>query len=451
MTYVATPSKTATPTLLAFGVALKRARRAAHLTQAELAERAGFSVVYISMLECGARQPQPSTVALLVEALAFPSAERVALESAAQSPATIAARQRRGDDAATLPLPVGGFLGALPASMLVGRESELAVIQGTLTAVASGQGRLLILVGEPGVGKTRLAQEITLTARAQGFRVVTGRCYEPQQTVAYAPFLEALTQAVALTTDAVEGWPEVARLLPSANHDAHAPAQLDDGAAQQRLFYQVRNFLGALVDRQPLAVLLDDLHWADGASVDLLQHLARHTRDQPILLVGTARGGSALTDVVGAPREENRPGLMTRTPTSETMPMIAVAAMRNGTRLFRCTELRRGCAARASGAPGAIGGCGGRASSFTSHPSSTRCLSPQLMAEHQWQACGKEAPRHPAREEAPSMRIDYGSFLCHRRIVFHRELLRQHSNSAQLSADPRRGDRTPSALGCAIL
>ncbi len=79
MTHVATPSKTATPTVLAFGVALKRARRAARLTQAQLAERAGFSVVYISMLERGARQPQPSTVALLAEALALSSAERVAL------------------------------------------------------------------------------------------------------------------------------------------------------------------------------------------------------------------------------------------------------------------------------------------------------------------------------------------------------------------------------------
>src|SRR5262245_55261000 len=68
----------------AFGVALKRARRAAHLTQAQLAERAGFSVVYISMLERGTRQPQRSTAALLVEALDLSSADRAALEGAAQ-------------------------------------------------------------------------------------------------------------------------------------------------------------------------------------------------------------------------------------------------------------------------------------------------------------------------------------------------------------------------------
>ena len=69
-----------------------------------------------------------------------------------------------------------------------------------LAAVTSRQGRLLILVGEPGVGKTRLAQEITRKARAQGFRILTGRCYEPQQTIAYYPFLEALTMAVAGAT-----------------------------------------------------------------------------------------------------------------------------------------------------------------------------------------------------------------------------------------------------------
>ena len=76
------------PSTHEFGIALKRARRAAHLTQAQLAERAGFSVVYISMLERGARQPQRTTVALLADALALLPAERAALERAAQSPAT---------------------------------------------------------------------------------------------------------------------------------------------------------------------------------------------------------------------------------------------------------------------------------------------------------------------------------------------------------------------------
>ena len=292
-------SPTSTTTAHAFGVALKRARRAARLTQTDLAERAGFSVVYVSMLERGVRTPQRSTVALLAEALALSSAERVALESAALAP-DVARRRRSDDDAGTPQLPVGGFLGALPSGLLVGCEREREVIDAALEAVASGQGRFLILVGEPGVGKTRLAQEIALTARAQGFRVITGRCYEPQQTVAYYPFLEALTQAAAgaaplIQAHLAERWPEVGRLLPNRARDgAHdrltnPPSSLDERNAQQRLFWQVSGFLGALTEQAPLAVLLDDLHWADTASLDLLAHLARHTREQPILLVGTAR------------------------------------------------------------------------------------------------------------------------------------------------------------------
>src|SRR5262245_50356022 len=181
-------STTSTTAVRAFGLLLKRYRRSAHLTQAELAERAGFSVVYISMLERGTRQPQPSTVALLAEALELSGGERATLVSAAQLPSNI--NHRPTVQVEPSPLPMGGFLGALPASPLVGRTQELSEILATLHAVTHGQGRLLILVGEPGVGKTRLAQEIVLLARAGGFRVLTGRCYEPNQTVAYYPFLD---------------------------------------------------------------------------------------------------------------------------------------------------------------------------------------------------------------------------------------------------------------------
>jgi tetratricopeptide (TPR) repeat protein/transcriptional regulator with XRE-family HTH domain len=283
----------------AFGITLKRARRAARLTQAELAERAGFSVVYISMLERGARQPQRTTLALLSDALDLSPAERAAWEGAVRLSATAAPDRRRARDR-TSSLPIGAFLGALPSGPLVGREAEQETIGRALHAVAQGQGRLLVLVGEPGVGKTRLAQEITLRARAHGYRVITGRCYEPQQVLAYSPFLEALTQAVALTTETTAvavRWPEVARLLPEqlADHttDTRPPSPGADGAERQRLYYQLAGFLSALAEQQPLALLLDDLHWADGASLELLQHLARHTRDQPLLLVATTRAVEA--------------------------------------------------------------------------------------------------------------------------------------------------------------
>jgi transcriptional regulator with XRE-family HTH domain/tetratricopeptide (TPR) repeat protein len=275
-----------------FGLLLKRSRRAARLTQAQLAERAGFSVVYISMLERGARSPQRTTVALLAEALALSPSERAAFQATTPLPPPHATYKPQ--DATAPALPIGSFLGATPTVALVGRESELDVVAAHLAEVVTGQGRLLMLVGEPGVGKTRLAQEISVQARARGFRVVTGRCYEPQQTFAFAPFVEALAKAAAGADTAMqaqlpERWPEVIRLLPNQEASAQTPRQLDDRDARQRLFWQVTGFLGMLAEQAPLALLLDDLHWADSASLDLLQHLAQHTRDQRLLLVGTYR------------------------------------------------------------------------------------------------------------------------------------------------------------------
>jgi transcriptional regulator with XRE-family HTH domain len=276
--------------MLAFGPLLKRYRRAARLTQAQLAERAGFSVDYISKLERGVREPQRATVALLADALGLSITDSKALENTIER-----SRVRPADEA--IILPTGGFLGAIPTGPLVGRGGELDAITALLGVVANRQGRLLVLVGEAGVGKTRLAQEITLLARAQGYRILTGRSYEPQHSVAYYPFTEAL----ASVTQGIKGisgegspalserWPEVARILPHQPQSIHTPTQIGDRAAQQRLFWQVTDLLSAVADRTPLALVLDDVHWADSASLDLLQHLARHTRDRRILLAVTCR------------------------------------------------------------------------------------------------------------------------------------------------------------------
>jgi class 3 adenylate cyclase/tetratricopeptide (TPR) repeat protein len=190
--------------------------------------------------------------------------------------------------------PIGHFLGALPDGPLVAREAELAHVVAALEAVVDGTGRLLLLGGESGVGKTRLAQEATLEARNRGFLIATGRCYEPQQTVPYYPFLEAMSRAYSATTVAVrvelpERWPEVARLVPDQPIGVKVVPASGLREDQQRLFWQVTGFLHALAERQPIAVLLDDLQWADSASLDLLQHLARHTRGSRVLLLGTYR------------------------------------------------------------------------------------------------------------------------------------------------------------------
>jgi type II secretory pathway predicted ATPase ExeA len=327
-----------TTSLHTFGLLLKRARHAARLTQEQLGERAGYSAVYISMLERGARQPQHSTVALLAEALTLTSSERAAFETAALLPSPyLPGDWYAGGDATTnvevSPLPLGGFLGATPTGPLVGRERELAAIATILAGVARGQGRLLVLFGEPGAGKTRLAQEMTLNARVEGFKTITGRCYESQQTIAYYPFFELLAQAVTDIDAAMQ-----ARLMERL---AESSARLNDGVAQQRLFWEVNGFLETLAARKPLALLLDDLHWADRASLDLLQYLARHCRERRILLVGTTR-------VVEAQRHEPLAAALSDLRREEIVDWISV----------RCLEEEETAALISATLGGAVGALG---------------------------------------------------------------------------------------------
>jgi class 3 adenylate cyclase/tetratricopeptide (TPR) repeat protein len=190
-------------------------------------------------------------------------------------------------------LPIGAFLGALPSSLLVARESEMQRLLDAVDAVASGHGRLVHLSGEPGVGKTRLAQEVMLSARNRNFLIATGRCYELHQSVPFYPFLDALATAYSACPPSVRAvlprrWPHVARLLPDLNLEL-APSGSNAQEEQQRLFRAVTGFLQAIAAEVPVALLLDDLHSADGASLELLQHLARHTRADRILLLGTYR------------------------------------------------------------------------------------------------------------------------------------------------------------------
>jgi class 3 adenylate cyclase/tetratricopeptide (TPR) repeat protein len=198
-----------------------------------------------------------------------------------------------GDDVPLQQLPIGGFLGSLPAGTLVGREGDLQHIRKAIDAVAAGEGRLIMLAGEPGVGKTRLAQEATLVARNRGFMVVTGTCYEPEQATPFYPFLEALSHAYDAAPPSVQmavrrQWPSLGKLLPAQSIPIPEGAG-DSREEQQRLFWAVTGFLQAIAEHLPVALLLDDLQWADGSTLGLVQHLARHTRTHRILLLGTYR------------------------------------------------------------------------------------------------------------------------------------------------------------------
>jgi transcriptional regulator with XRE-family HTH domain len=158
----------------AFGTLLRRHRQAAGMTQEELAERARLSARAVIDLERGARQvPRRETVQLLAEALALTPLDRAAFEAAARPrPAPVTTKPEAiasgaepvPSSHATVAAHSGGFLGARPPGPLVGREAELGRVAAALDEAARGRARLLMLAGEPGVGKTRLAQEAVLLA-----------------------------------------------------------------------------------------------------------------------------------------------------------------------------------------------------------------------------------------------------------------------------------------------
>src|SRR5207253_1508181 len=131
-------------------------------------------------------------------------------------------------------------------------------------------GQTIFLVGEPGAGKTRLAQEVTLTLRDRGFLVAAGSCYEAEQSVPYYPFLDALSVVYAAAHPSVrdlarKSWPYLAVLLPDQlGNPELATGEQDD---QQRVLRAVAGFLEASAEMVPVALLLDDLHWADAASL----------------------------------------------------------------------------------------------------------------------------------------------------------------------------------------
>ncbi len=292
-----------------FAMLLRQSRADAGLTQEELAERAQLSPKAVSSLERGIRKrPHRVTVALLCDALQLSDEGRVALERAARTEAGAVQPREPG-------IPTGAFLGAVPGGRIIARDVELGVIDSAIKSVDAGSGSLLLLTGEAGVGKTRLAQEAYGLARATGMQTAAGRCYEPQSSVPYFPFLEALetvyrTCPEDLRAAVPQRWPHLRALLPHSRGVENIPssASHDD---QVLIFRAVATFIEAVSERRPLGIFLDDLHWADASSLQLLHHIARQTRGCKVLLVGTCR--DAETDghqsLVSVLRDLNREGL----------------------------------------------------------------------------------------------------------------------------------------------
>lgn len=189
------------------------------------------------------------------------------------------------------------FLSVAATFPFVGRTDEREVIAAAWKQVVAGETRTVLLAGEPGVGKTRLAGEIARQVHDEGGVVLAGRCDEAV-SVPYQPFVEALRQVVrGVTPDQLPALlgrfgGDLARLLPElASHAETLPPRLEADAEEERLrlFDALVAWLQALAADRPLLLVLDDLHWADESSVLVLRHVVRTLDRGRVLLLGTYR------------------------------------------------------------------------------------------------------------------------------------------------------------------
>ncbi len=206
-------------------------------------------------------------------------------------------------------------------SPLVGRNEEWAALMEAYDAAS--EGRLVILEGEAGIGKTRLAEEFLARAASRGAAVFSARCYAGEVNLAYGPFIEALEHEISRPESAGRLFEvpahllaEAARLLPAVSGalpDPPSAPPLEGPGARSRFFEGISRVLLALCGENPGVLFLDDLQWSDDASLDLLTYLARRLRGKPLLILIAWREEEVAADhaLRSLSRETRREGVAT--------------------------------------------------------------------------------------------------------------------------------------------
>jgi class 3 adenylate cyclase len=199
---------------------------------------------------------------------------------------------------ASIDLRTANPLDRLAGGVFVGRERELDELRGGLDDALSGRGRLVLLQGEPGIGKTRMTEELSTWAKLRGAQALIGRCYEGEGAPPYWPWVQVIRSyihdrdAEGIASVMGPGAADIAQVVSDVREripDLPTPPELEPEQARFRLFDSIAMFLKNAARSQPLVVVLDDLHWADKPSLLLLQFLAREVRTSRLLILGTYR------------------------------------------------------------------------------------------------------------------------------------------------------------------
>ena len=185
------------------------------------------------------------------------------------------------------------------SSGFVGRQQEISALKEALDDVQTGQPKLVMLVGEPGIGKTATAKEFTKYSLALGSQVLWGRCYESIGMPSYWPWIQIIRSYVRnsdpeqLRMVMGAGASDIAEIVPDVMHHltdiGPSPKWVSPEQARLRLFDSIINFLERASQSQPIVLVLDNLHWADQPTLHLLEFFAQEFSTGQILVLGTYR------------------------------------------------------------------------------------------------------------------------------------------------------------------
>jgi DNA-binding SARP family transcriptional activator len=225
----------------------------------------------------------------------------------------------------------------------VGRSAELRILREALDDARAGHGGLVLVSGEPGIGKSRLADEFLAQAREERVRVLVGRCWEAGGAPVYWPWMQSLRtyirdcepdtlrrQLGAGAADLAQLFPELEELFP----DLPAPPSVESEGSRFRLFEATAVFLKAAARERPTLVVLDDLHAADEPSLLLLRYVTRELADSRLLLLGLYRD---VDPTVREPLASTIAGL-TRESSTRRLPLSGLRASEVADFVERATE-----------------------------------------------------------------------------------------------------------------